>query len=70
MGGYNVAIPDPGVVYDLRTLHRYDQETAMIAVHISGPQKKTPKPFPISFNLVKVQVYHIVNEFYYGSYFV
>ena len=53
-GYYILAIPDPGVVYDLHAWHRCDQEQLWWLYMNGGSQKKSSS-FPFSFNLVKVQ---------------
>ena len=66
MGGINVAIPGPGVVYDLRIGHRCDHEQSETVhkqrfththshTHAQKKGKILEENLDLSFNLVKVR---------------
>ena len=54
-GWYIVAIPDPGVVYDLRARYRCDQEQLWCLYINSGSKKKKWVYETLSFDSVKVR---------------
>ena len=54
-GWYIMAIPDPGVVFDLRTWHRCNWEQLYWLFINSGSQKRRGEYLILSFNLVKVR---------------